>query len=1096
MGTELQWRAPRSGWRGGTPDRETGALRWVPADGALSLAFPQADWTAFRSLHLDVSSPRRTAERILLEVLDPGGACLGSTTFCVDWTGDNPMRLWLDNMEPRGPRDRWAAVAGIRLSRRKAGMWPTELITGAVACSADAPWWDVNESDTVIELGWHEQGVRPSEWRVVPDATTVPTGTVFYRAPQPGTDHRPARELPRGRPAELANGGPTPWLGFGFLQADDPGRLTLERRFDLPVGEYREIMAKLLWDRDAELEVTALVDDGRPVTIAGGERGREGFGQWITFGADLGGARILRSVRIAVAEGPDRRVEGREIGANLFWILLRRPSGLDDMPPRTVTVRLQHTEIWPLDLCATARREVPSVPFAEPPESTTPIGDPLSDGMPFGFLIRRGELPALRRRALGPQRAIFDQIRAEADRGIATELTDRNYYGTLFGGGIGHPKGLRGAGMRVYAPVVAATHLITGEAKYAVATRRWILRAAHSDDWRAEHGGCLDRPQAGERLPYWDSFIGWHPRGFAGSLNHPFWVADAAHGIAAAYDMLYHCFSPEERRTVEDSFARLGIYLLADKLREQHSFYSRMNQGVLFALPLLMQTAFLMRRDGRYGELYRFALQFVEEFGHTPWNAEGVCGEGPGYGVGTVGLYVEALSVLAACRGTEIAEVIPEPLPRVLEYLTHMRSTWDVPGLDGRPHFLGLSDGSEAEWIGPDVLAFFAGRLRDPVARYFWEERFGAGPAPASLPALLHLEAGHSSSGARSARPAAPDLPPAAVYRDQPMAFLRTGWRTGDSLVMLNNIREITGQGHRDRLSVIFEYGGEQLLLDPGMIGYADPSGALYKGSACHNTITFGGRDQRGGLAAYDTAITDFLTTSGDRCPGDPAGVDWVTADATAVYEGARRVRRHVVFLRPCVVLLLDDVATEQPEEAWLNFTVLGPLRMEGSRAVSETGRNRLTLTTVADHPVSTETSLWGTHWSTVPSYRIGRLLPAARRAVPLTVLAAAPAAGPAPAVETAAGPGWIGARVRWMDSEGVHREELCWRRTTEEAGETGDGALGIVTDAEAAVVRRTADRVRGAMLLRGSRLSVGGRAVALPAERHDTALRGVTGVS
>ena len=53
--------------------------------------------------------------------------------------------------------------------------------------------------------------------------------------------------------------------------------------------------------------------------------------------------------------------------------------------------------------------------------------------------------------------------------------------------------------------------------------------------------------------------------------------------------------------------------------------------------------------------------------GRTPWNAEGVCGEGPGYGVGTVGLYVEALSVLAACHGREITEVIPEPLPRVLE---------------------------------------------------------------------------------------------------------------------------------------------------------------------------------------------------------------------------------------------------------------------------------------------------------------------------------------------------------------------------------------------------------------------------------------------
>ena len=124
--------------------------------------------------------------------------------------------------------------------------------------------------------------------------------------------------------------------------------------------------------------------------------------------------------------------------------------------------------------------------------------------------------------------------------------------------------------------------------------------------------------------------------------------------------------------------------------------------------------------------------------------------------------------------------MIPESFPRVMAYLQHMRYTWDVPGLQGSPHFLGISDGSEAEWIGPDVLAFFAGRLRDPVARYFWDERFGEA-APASLPALLHLEAGHSSSVARSAHLAAPEL-------------------------MLNNtlgLREVTGHGHRDRLSVI-----------------------------------------------------------------------------------------------------------------------------------------------------------------------------------------------------------------------------------------------------------------------------------------------------
>ena len=168
---------------------------------------------------------------------------------------------------------------------------------------------------------------------------------------------------------------------------------------------------------------------------------------------------------------------------------------------------------------------------------------------------------------------------------------------------------------------------------------------------------------------------------------------------------------------------------------------------------------------------------------------------------------------------------------------------------------------------------------------------------------------------------------------------------------------------------------------------------------------------------------------------GDADAVRWdpghgALSHATAVYEGARCVRRHVVFLRPCVVLLLDDVESERPEEVWLNFTVLGPLRVEGSRAVSETGRNRLDLATVADGAVSTDTSLWGTHWSAVPSYRLRRRLPAARRAVLLTVLAAAPTAGPAPAVETASGPGWIGARVGWVDGQGTHHDELCFRRT------------------------------------------------------------------
>ena len=229
-----------------------------------------------------------------------------------------------------------------------------------------------------------------------------------------------------------------------------------------------------------------------------------------------------------IKEVAGRRVQSREVLVGLFWILLRCDSDLDRQPLNKVDVRLVRAHDNHPDPVPTARRTVRQVPSDEPAESSTPIGDPLRDGLPFGFLVGRDALTALRQRvATGPAAALFARIRVEADRALATDLVDRNYYGTAYGGGIGQPKGVLGAGMRLFAPTVALTHLLTGEPRYAVAVRRWLLRAADAEDWRGDHGGCVSRPNVGDRLPYWDSFTGWYPRGFAGYMNHPFMVADA-----------------------------------------------------------------------------------------------------------------------------------------------------------------------------------------------------------------------------------------------------------------------------------------------------------------------------------------------------------------------------------------------------------------------------------------------------------------------------------------------------------------------------------------------------------------------------------------
>lgn len=1016
---------------------------WKVEDSPLRLTVESGDWRQATTLRLLLCSPRRTGALVAVEVLGAGDKVLGSSRFCVDWVGDNPFQRWLEFLRTTSdaaPAD-WAAVSAVRLSCIEPGFWPTVLRVGPPEAIDEAPTWPVNESDTVIEMGWRgEARVAPDDWRmttgnaahcwhVLPERSRVPDNAWFIRSERLGT-------MP------------------GFQQGQSPGCLTIKRCFDLDVADQSWILAKGSWDHDLRLTMTAIVDGGREVHLAQAAAPPVAHHGYLTIGAELDGASKLEALRITLAEQEERRQDGREIALVLFWVLVRRPTYLDDERVRTVEVRLT-SPILPQDGPEeTLTREVRQVPFPDYPESTTPIGDPLREGLPFGFFVRRDDLPQLRQRALeGVGRPIFERLRARADHAIASELVDQNYYGTAHGGGIGHPKGQRGAGMRIFAPEVAVAHLITGEAKYATAARGWVLRAARSDDWRGDHGGCVDRPQIGDTLAYWDSITEWHPLGGAGFMDHPFHIADVAFGVVVAYDMLYHCFSPAEREEVEQAFADHGVYMLYWRLARLRDFYVSMNQGVLFGTPLLMMAAFLRDRDEVYAEMYRFTLEFLEEFGERPWNHEGVCGEGPGYGLGTLWEYLEALPPIAACRGQQVADVIPSALAPVMVYAQHVRSTW----WQDRPRFLALSDGGDG-WLYGETLAFFANYLKDPVAQFFWDETCADNP-PASLSALLFL-------GDR-VEPAEPDLPPAKVFRDQPMAFLRTGWRHGDTLLCLNNIRHVTCHGHLDRGSVLLEYNGEQLLVDPGMIAYTDPGSGAYHNTNCHNLITFDQRNQLGEQIPYDTAIAHFLSLSGDHCPGAPGAIDWVAADTAAVYPEALEMRRHIVFLRPGFFVLIDQGRASAAEIIDLNFTCLGPLTEIGDAFVSTAAKNRLLIHTQATSPLGAAFQNWGTHWPHIPTYRMRRstLAPTASCTF-LTVLAPSPLDAELATVTPLEVAGGLGVAARRDGQEVTVALAL---------GEDAIDVAGIQTDARIAALNRIDGELAAAVMLAGTRLATAG---------------------
>jgi len=155
------------------------------------------------------------------------------------------------------------------------------------------------------------------------------------------------------------------------------------------------------------------------------------------------------------------------------------------------------------------------------------------------------------------------------------------------------------------------------------------------------------------------------------------------------------------------------------------------------------------------------------------------------------------------------------------------------------------------------------------------------------------------------------------------------------------------------------------------MVGYGDPAGVDYHSTFCHNTLSFSQRNQSGGTGVFDTAITNFLTTSGDHCPGKQGGIDWVIADATAVYPEATKFLRHLIFIRPDVVILFDDVATKQPELMDFNFTCLGPIVEHDNAFISTTKRNRLVILPQSPQQLTHRFSPWGTHWPDIPSHRL-----------------------------------------------------------------------------------------------------------------------------
>lgn len=150
----------------------------------------------------------------------------------------------------------------------------------------------------------------------------------------------------------------------------------------------------------------------------------------------------------------------------------------------------------------------------------------------------------------------------------------------------------------------------------------------------------------------------------------------------------------------------------------------------------------------------------------------------------------------------------------------------------------------------------------------------------------------------------------------------RTGWKPEDTVVALRSGGPANHE-HADRNSVILKAHGERLFHDPFRAAYSSSlPGWLLRQTEAHTAVLIDGRghqyhDGREGTNASwaEAQVTAFATGRRWMC---------VTSNATEAYAlvipEVRRVVRTIAFLKPDVVVLLDQITLSAAKPVQLRF--------------------------------------------------------------------------------------------------------------------------------------------------------------------------------
>ncbi len=400
----------------------------------------------------------------------------------------------------------------------------------------------------------------------------------------------------------------------------------------------------------------------------------------------------------------------------------------------------------------------------------------------------------------------------------------------------------------------------------------------------------------------------WDPEGISSVLS-PF-GDEVGLGLAKAaaetYDWVYDLLSEPERAQARRMLIARGDQML--RRLQRSNYLANPAESHNGRLPgYLAEYAIALAEEPAAVAWMDYALRvFLTVYPH--WGGQdGGWAEGINYGLAYNTIYLTPLEAIRRATGVDVWQ---RPFYRKVGYffLHNVSPVGDIsPWGD-------TESSPSASKIGSvkSLLQFYANRFGDSTLAW-WADRLktprGEDADVSAFPGIWLPDA---------VKPLAPPTLP------NDRAFFGVGWATlhsdilqpeRDTMVMFKcSPYGGVSHSHADQASFAIMKGGRSLAI-PGGERYPQHGSPFHveytQQTLAHNAVLINGEGQVSRDSRFGGMLTDFQTT--DR-------FGYACGDATACFgPRATRNRRHVLLVRPGVVVVVDDVATPAPASfQWL----------------------------------------------------------------------------------------------------------------------------------------------------------------------------------